>query len=146
MSFTNDEELISLRNSLNTLMSLVNELHLEERPYFLRFLDRMKNNIETGICMVRMERMRPEDWMYLEEILRRDWEEANRIDMGIPSYDNLFSEKIYAGKMSGMSYAALLFEIEQSLNGEKPVDWEEYDMTEYAVKRKYKDISGLVGV
>lgn len=119
MSFANDEELLRLKNSLNTLTNLVKELHLEEKPYFLKLLDRMKTNIETYICIEKMQKTELEDEEYLEAILRRDWIEANRNDMGIPAYEGVLTEKMDAEKLSRLSYITLLVEIEQDLSDER---------------------------
>lgn len=112
MCFTNDEELIVLRDSLYTLMKLVDKLYVEKQPYFYRFLDRMKNNIETFIYIEKGERMEPGDRESLAEILCRDWDEVNREDLGIPSYHEIFSEEIRYGGKEIREYMMLLWEID----------------------------------
>lgn len=119
MSFTKDKELVKLRNSLDALMNGVKELHLEEKPYFYRFLDHMKNNIEICICMERAHQMKKGDWDCLDEILRRDWEEANREDTGIPAYDRILSGQKWGKCLCGISYVGLLLEIDAYFYGEE---------------------------
>ena len=85
MSKLKEDQLIPLRDALNELMDFVKEFQWKEIPYFYRFLDYMKNNIEFCVCT------HSDDMEQLEEILLRDWKKANNMYLGIPSY-KLFSD------------------------------------------------------
>lgn len=76
------EQLVSLRDALEDLMLFVKKWQNSDIPHFYRYLDFMKNNIET--CIYTRE-----DWgeglIYLRKILQRDWDKANDEYVGIPS-------------------------------------------------------------
>lgn len=82
------EQLFLLRDALNDLMLFVKERHDDGVPHFYRYLDFMKNNIET--CIYTQDAW-GEGIKYLGKILLRDWKEANDEYIGIPSYE-LFQE------------------------------------------------------
>ena len=74
------EELSQLRETLEEMKDLLKRIQKEDRPYFYRFLDRMKNNIEIGLCLDVDHQIK------LDEILLRDWIAANDAYTGIPDY------------------------------------------------------------
>ncbi|MBU3875524.1 hypothetical protein HGO97_006835 [Faecalicatena sp. AGMB00832] len=75
------EELEPLKNLLEELSVFVKELHIEEIPYFSRFIENMKNNLE--ICRL----VHYEDWEQMNHLLKRDWSAANQTLIGIPDFD-----------------------------------------------------------
>lgn len=75
------EELEPLRNLLEELSDFTRGLHIEEIPYFSRFIENMKNNLE--ICRL----VQYEGWEQMNHLLRRDWLAANRTLIGIPDFD-----------------------------------------------------------
>ena len=106
MAKLRQEELIPLRDALNALMKFVRELQWKEIPYFYRFLDYMKNNIEFCVCT------HSDDLEHLEEILLRDWKKANNTYLGIPSYDFFENDDTDVTEMS-CQYIALLSEVDR---------------------------------
>lgn len=81
------EHLFSLRDALDNLMLFVEDVegrHNDRVPHFYRYLDFMKNNIETCIYT---ENDQGDGLEYLGQILLRDWNEANDKYIGIPSYE-----------------------------------------------------------
>lgn len=74
------EKLLKLRNALNELQNFVYYFSGGDLPYFYRMLDYMKNNIEIYMMI------RSEDLTYLEELLYRDWCEANNMLYGIATF------------------------------------------------------------
>ena len=76
------EQLVSLRDALEDLMLFVKKWQDHDVPDFYRYLDFMKNNIET--CILTRED-RGEGLIYLRKILQRDWDKANDECVGIPS-------------------------------------------------------------
>lgn len=99
------EKLLNLRNALNELQNFVYYFSGGDLPYFYRMLDYMKNNIEIYMMI------RSEDLTYLEELLYRDWYEANNMLYGIATFQ-------IASKVSEESielyhrYALLVQEVE----------------------------------
>ncbi len=78
------EQLVSLRDALDKLMLFVEERDNDGVPHFYRYLDFMKNNIETCIYTRNDQ---GDGLVYLGQILLRDWNEANDKYIGIPSYE-----------------------------------------------------------
>lgn len=74
------EKLVNLRNALDELERFICYFSGGELPYFYRMLDYMKNNIEIYL------KIRSEDLIRLEEVLYRDWREANHMVYGISTF------------------------------------------------------------
>lgn len=74
------EDLEPLKKRLQELSEFLYALHVEELPYFHRFIENMKNNLE--ICFL----VQYDGWEDLEHILRRDWNAANNVLTGIPDF------------------------------------------------------------
>ena len=74
------EELVPLTKCLDELLSFIRGLQVEEIPYFYRFLENMRYNLE--ICFL----VQYEGWEQIEQILRRDWKAANHMLIGIPGF------------------------------------------------------------
>lgn len=81
MSSLKRDDLKTLRNLLEELLDLLCGLCVEEPPYFFRFIENMKNNLE--ICHF----VQYEGWEQMEYLLRRDWSEANHRLIGIPEFN-----------------------------------------------------------
>ena len=75
------DELEPLKNLLEELLAFVKDLHIEEIPYFSRFIENMKNNLE--ICHL----VHYENWEQMNHLLKRDWSAANQTLLGIPDFD-----------------------------------------------------------
>lgn len=73
-------KLVNLRNALDELERFICYFSGGELPYFYRMLDYMKNNIEIYL------RIRSEDLIRLNEVLYRDWHEANHMVYGISTF------------------------------------------------------------
>lgn len=86
-------QLIPLRDALNSLMKFVRGIPSIGIPQFYRFLDYMKNNIEIYLYAP----MNGSEWedlfLRLKAILIRDWEKANHSVWGIPTFDLLIEEQ-----------------------------------------------------
>ena len=65
---------------LAPLLVFLKQSKKAKRPYFCRFLDAMKNNIEIGM------HFKLEDTEGLGKVLVRDWSAANDKLTGIPDY------------------------------------------------------------
>lgn len=74
------EELVPLRDCLDELLDFIQELGMSNVPYFCKFVERMKDNLE--ICIL----VQYEGWERIEHILRRDWNAANHKLIGIPDF------------------------------------------------------------
>ncbi len=74
------EELEPLRNLLEEFLDFVKGLHIEEIPYFSRFIENMNNNLE--ICRL----VQYEGWEQMNQLLKRDWLAANQTLIGIPDF------------------------------------------------------------
>lgn len=74
------EELVGLKDAVGGLQEFVKCFSGVELPYFYRFLDYMKNNIETFL------RVGGRDYCALEEVLYRNWYEANNSWIGISTF------------------------------------------------------------
>lgn len=81
MNNFNYRQLIPLRDALDRLMMFVKTLPCQETPYFYHYLDTMKNNIDLYV------RVGNGNLDLLEVLLRKDWDQANNIFFGIPSFD-----------------------------------------------------------
>jgi len=84
MSYRNleAEQLVPLRDALEELMLFLYNWQDCGVPHFYRYLDFMKNNIETCICTREDQ---GEGLIYLRMLLQRDWDKANDEYVGIPS-------------------------------------------------------------
>lgn len=71
--------LMELKDALENLEKFVVYFSGGERPYFYRMLDYMKNNIE-------LYQKTGGDLQSLDEILYRDWCEANNLWYGLSSF------------------------------------------------------------
>lgn len=80
-------ELVPLRDCLNELLDFFQELKIKETPYFLKYVERMKYNLEICIIVQYVE------WEKIEQILKRDWKAANHRLIGIPGM--LFCEEVF---------------------------------------------------
>lgn len=74
------EDLVPLRECLDKLLNFVHELQVEEIPYFFRYIENMKYNLE--ICFL----VRYEGWEQIELLLKRDWSAANHTLVGMPNF------------------------------------------------------------
>ena len=77
----NREELEDLREELEKLMDFIRNMETGDLPYFYRYFDTMKNNIEI-FC-----RVGEEDTEDIIPILERDWEASHTILIGVQNYD-----------------------------------------------------------
>ncbi len=75
------KKLEKLRNALDDLQKFVYYFSGGDLPYFYRMLDYMKNNIEIYLMI------QSEDLIGLEEVLYRDWYEANHMIYGIATFE-----------------------------------------------------------
>lgn len=75
------DQLVPLKECLEELLEFIQELKVEEIPYFYRSIENMKYNLEI-CCLVQYE-----GWEQLESILIRDWKAANHMLLGIPGFD-----------------------------------------------------------
>ena len=85
------KKLLKLRNALEELQKFVAYFSGGDLPYFYRMLDYMKNNIEIYLTI------RSRDLISLEEILYRDWCEANNMWYGLLSFqisENVCEESV----------------------------------------------------
>lgn len=112
------EELVQLRDALSALMGVVQNGSCLEIPYFYRFLDFMKNNIES--CLYTpADRIEKEEMMeLLDEVLYRDWSAANDAQLGIASFDML-AEKTTDRPEICVKYLELVTEIDRYFGKEK---------------------------
>lgn len=81
MSSLKRDDLGTLRKLLIELLDFIEGLCVEESPYFSRFIENMKNNLE--ICYF----VQYDGWEQMEYLLKRDWSEANHRLIGIPGFD-----------------------------------------------------------
>ena len=80
MKLTNKEEVMCLRDAVVGLQDFVKCCSNGELPYFYRFLDYMKNNIEIFL------RVGGRDIYALEKVLYRSWHEANDFRIGLSTF------------------------------------------------------------
>lgn len=74
------EDLVPLGKCLDELLDFVHGLQVEEIPYFYKYIENMKNNLE--ICFL----VHYEGWEQIELLLRRDWSAANHVLVGMPDF------------------------------------------------------------
>ena len=81
MKSVSKEDLVPLLNIIEELETFLESLRLNQMPYFVRFLDRMKYNLMTCITIGYLE------WENIDVTLKRDWKEANDTFLGIPDFE-----------------------------------------------------------
>ncbi len=74
------EEVLPLKESIEKLLEFLYDLNLKKVPYFMKFLERMNFNLRTCILVDY------DGWEQLEDLLKRDWNEANHAITGIPAF------------------------------------------------------------
>lgn len=74
------EELVLLEMSVEKILIFLHRIHMKEKPYFLKHIENMKNNME--ICFI----LDFDGWEQLEGLLKRDWKAANHEITGIPGF------------------------------------------------------------
>lgn len=75
------EELEHLRQELEQLMEFVRGMEAGELPYFYRYFDTMKNNIEIFF------HIGGEDIEDFLPVLERDWKASHTMLIGVQNYD-----------------------------------------------------------
>lgn len=75
------EELRDLKDNLYHLTEFIREMERDELPYFCRYFDTMKNNIELFFCMGC------DDIEDLYPLLERDWKASHTMFIGVQDYD-----------------------------------------------------------
>lgn len=75
------KELEDLQKKLEKLMDFVRDIEEGELPYFYRYFDTMKNNIELFF------RTGGEDTEDIIPLLERDWKASHTTLIGVQSYD-----------------------------------------------------------
>lgn len=75
------EELRDLRNELKKLLNFIRVAERGKLPYFYRYFDAMKNNIEIFFCIGG------EDTEDIIPVLKRDWKAAHTMLIGVQDYD-----------------------------------------------------------
>lgn len=104
MKKTRIDELLELREALGNLQKFIRYFSGGELPYFYRMLDYMKNNIEIYL------QTGEKDFISLNEILYRDWCEANNLWYGIPAFH--ISQKVCRESVElYYQYAILVHEV-----------------------------------
>lgn len=73
-------ELVCLKNAVGELQEFVKSFSNGNLPYFYRFLDYMQNNIDLFL------RVGGKDYFSLQEVLYRNWYEANNSWIGISTF------------------------------------------------------------
>ena len=98
------EELIDLRRELEQLMSFVRSMEYGVLPYFYRYFDTMKTNIDiffyTG----------SEDIADFFPVLERDWKASHTMFIGVQDYD-LRNSRPDADPVLCLYFARLLAEV-----------------------------------
>lgn len=102
------DDLRTLRKKLEELVDFTLGLHHDETPYFLRFIENMKNNLD--ICLL----VQYEGWEQMEYILKRDWTAANHRLIGIPGFD-IYAENQEKKKELDCQFLELISIIESYL-------------------------------
>ena len=74
-------ELVPLLRKIDELLAFMHSLGLANQPYFVKFIERMKYNIQTCITV------RYDGWEQMDRLLKRDWKEANHMLLGIPDFE-----------------------------------------------------------
>ncbi len=100
------EELLPLKQTIERALELVRGQNLEEVPYFMKYLERMRCNLRTCILVEY------EGWEQLEHTLRRDWKAANHMVTGIPAFRFAWDQKSIEKE-----FANLIIDIEFYVNG-----------------------------
>ena len=75
------EELKDLRDELVSMMYFIREMECGELPYFYRFFDTMKSNIEMFFCIGC------DDIADFFPVLERDWKASHMMFIGVQEYD-----------------------------------------------------------
>ena len=75
------KELRELRNELELLTDFIRKMERRELPYFYRYFDTMKNNIEIFLCIGC------DDIDDIVLVLERDWEASHTVILGVQNYD-----------------------------------------------------------
>ena len=78
---TEREELENLREELEKLMDFIRNMETGDLPYFYRYFDAMKNNIEIFFWVGE------EDTEDIIPVLERDWEASHSVLIGVQNYD-----------------------------------------------------------
>ena len=78
---TEREELENLREELEELMDFIRNMETGDLPYFYRYFDAMKNNIEIFFWVGE------EDTEDIIPVLERDWEASHSVLIGVQNYD-----------------------------------------------------------
>ena len=100
------EELEALREELEKLMEFVRGMEQGELPYFYRYFDTMKNNIEI---FFRIDGEDIEDFL---PILERDWRASHTVLIGVQCYD-IRKKHPDADPVLCLYFAGLLSEVER---------------------------------
>ena len=99
-------ELEDLREELEELMEFVRGMEQGELPYFYRYFDTMKNNIEI---FFRIDGENIEDFL---PVLERDWRASHTVLIGVQNYD-IRREHPDADPVLCIYFAGLLSEVER---------------------------------
>ena len=75
------EELKNLRDELEKMTDFIAVMEKGQLPYFYRYFDTMKNNIEIFICVGS------DDTEDIVSILERDWKASHAMLIGVQEYD-----------------------------------------------------------
>lgn len=98
------EELRDLRDELERLMDFIRGMESGELPYFYRYFDTMKSNIEMFFCIGCT------DIADFFPVLERDWKASHTMFIGVQDYD-LRKEHPEADPMLCLYFARLLAEV-----------------------------------
>ena len=80
MNYISRKDILKLQHELNEFEFFVMERNPDKIPYFVRYIDRMRYNIETYITLGCL------DAENIYRTLRRDWKEAKDVFFEIPDY------------------------------------------------------------
>lgn len=75
------EELCDLKQELERLMNFIRSMEIGELPYFYRYFDTMKTNIDLFFYIGG------EDIAHLFSVLERDWKASHTMFIGVQDYD-----------------------------------------------------------
>lgn len=98
------EELEDLREELEKLMEFVRGMEQGELPYFYRYFDTMKNNIEI------FSHIDGEDIEGFLPVLARDWKASHTVLIGVQNYD-IRKKHPDADPVLSLYFAELLSEV-----------------------------------
>ena len=73
-------DILDLLNELESFESFVKRMSPEKMPYFIRYIDRMRYNIQTYITLGSYEVEK------ISRILQRDWREAKEVFLETPGF------------------------------------------------------------